>query len=244
MCDVDDRVHISADGPQSNDDGQNEPNPTVMIGPGDREINEPKTVSKLSVGSGRRIAGTMRQTLAAHLSSTPPSINPVEQNPPCNTLYIGNLPMDTSEDELKAIFSKQHGYKRLCFRTKQNGPMCFVEFDDTSSATKALGELYGHMLHNSVNGGIRLSFSKNPLGVRSSTVGNATPPPGLLHAPEYQHKALPPPGQVRNTSGESKKVARPISSHALQDNISLATSDSGYASSRYLNNPLNDVRGG
>ena len=59
-----------------------------------------------------------------------PPVNPADQNPPCNTLYVGNLPIDTSEDELKAMFSKQRGYKRLCFRTKQNGPMCFVEFED------------------------------------------------------------------------------------------------------------------
>ncbi|TWU74600.1 cell cycle RNA binding protein whi3 [Metarhizium rileyi] len=96
-----------------------------------------------------------------------PPVNPADQNPPCNTLYVGNLPIDTSEEELKAMFSKQRGYKRLCFRTKQNGPMCFVEFEDISFATKALHELYGHLLHNSVKGGIRLSFSKNPLGVRS-----------------------------------------------------------------------------
>ncbi|KAJ4259759.1 cell cycle RNA binding protein whi3 [Fusarium torreyae] len=96
-----------------------------------------------------------------------PPVNPADQNPPCNTLYVGNLPIDTSEEELKALFSKQRGYKRLCFRTKQNGPMCFVEFEDISFATKALHELYGQLLHNSVKGGIRLSFSKNPLGVRS-----------------------------------------------------------------------------
>ncbi|OTB11075.1 hypothetical protein K445DRAFT_69008 [Daldinia sp. EC12] len=96
-----------------------------------------------------------------------PPVNPADQNPPCNTLYVGNLPIDTSEEELKAMFSKQRGYKRLCFRTKQNGPMCFVEFEDVSFATKALHELYGTPLHNSIKGGIRLSFSKNPLGVRS-----------------------------------------------------------------------------
>jgi hypothetical protein len=96
-----------------------------------------------------------------------PPANPADQNPPCNTLYVGNLPIDTSEEELKAMFSKQRGYKRLCFRTKQNGPMCFVEFEDVTFATKALHELYGQPLHNSVKGGIRLSFSKNPLGVRS-----------------------------------------------------------------------------
>lgn len=108
-----------------------------------------------------------------------PPVNPADQNPPCNTLYVGNLPIDTSEDELKAMFSKQRGYKRLCFRTKQNGPMCFVEFDDTSAATKALNELYGHPLHNSVKGGIRLSFSKNPLGVRSGQAGGMGSPTPL-----------------------------------------------------------------
>lgn len=104
-----------------------------------------------------------------------PPANPADQNPPCNTLYVGNLPIDTSEDELKAIFSKQRGYKRLCFRTKHNGPMCFVEFEDVSFATKALNELYGHTLHNSVKGGIRLSFSKNPLGVRTGQANALTP---------------------------------------------------------------------
>lgn len=103
-----------------------------------------------------------------------PAVNPSDQNPPCNTLYVGNLPVGTSEDELKALFSRQRGYKRLCFRTKQNGPMCFVEFEDVGFATKALTELYGHNLSNSVKGGIRLSFSKNPLGVRSTVNSTAT----------------------------------------------------------------------
>jgi hypothetical protein len=110
---------------------------------------------------------------------TYPPVNPADQNPPCNTLYVGNLPMDTSEDELKAVFSKTRGYKRLCFRTKQNGPMCFVEFEDTSFATKALNDLYGYMLHNSVKGGIRLSFSKNPLGVRSGQNSGMGPPSAM-----------------------------------------------------------------
>ena len=104
-----------------------------------------------------------------------PPVNPADQNPPCNTLYVGNLPTDTSEDELKTMFSKQRGYKRLCFRTKQNGPMCFVEFEDITFATKALTELYGHPLHNSIKGGIRLSFSKNPLGVRTGQPGSMGP---------------------------------------------------------------------
>lgn len=135
-----------------------------------------------------------------------PPVNPADQNPPCNTLYVGNLPIDTSEDELKAMFSKQRGYKRLCFRTKQNGPMCFVEFEDVSFATKALNELYGHPLHNSVKGGIRLSFSKNPLGVRTGQPGGMGPPtpmspqgpmPGLNgigNMQSFSTASGPPPG--------------------------------------------------
>ncbi|KAF6836977.1 RNA recognition domain-containing protein [Colletotrichum plurivorum] len=127
-----------------------------------------------------------------------PPVNPADQNPPCNTLYVGNLPIDTSEEELKAMFSKQRGYKRLCFRTKQNGPMCFVEFEDVSFATKALHELYGHPLHNSIKGGIRLSFSKNPLGVRSGqTPGQATSPMGgMMTGSSNGFKTAngPPPG--------------------------------------------------
>jgi RNA recognition motif. (a.k.a. RRM, RBD, or RNP domain) len=140
-----------------------------------------------------------------------PPVNPADQNPPCNTLYVGNLPMDTSEDELKALFSKQRGYKRLCFRTKANGPMCFVEFEDTSFATRALKELYGHPLHNSVKGGIRLSFSKNPLGVRSVQNANnhtmhsmGTPMPTAGTSPHsFSTASGPPPGLPPPTFGST-----------------------------------------
>ncbi|OAD09082.1 hypothetical protein MUCCIDRAFT_120404, partial [Mucor lusitanicus CBS 277.49] len=90
------------------------------------------------------------------------SSNPADQNPPCNTLYVGNLPPNTNEDELRSMFSKCPGYKRLSFRNKSNGPMCFVEFDDAIYAAQALQDLHGNPLSNSVKGGIRLSFSKNP----------------------------------------------------------------------------------
>lgn len=129
-----------------------------------------------------------------------PPANPADQNPPCNTLYVGNLPLDTSEDELKAIFSKQRGYRRLCFRTKHNGPMCFVEFEGITEATRALKELYGHMLHNSVKGGIRLSFSKNPLGVRKDQMSMHAPmsamgsPYGNFGGPGFATANGPPPG--------------------------------------------------
>ncbi|KAH3668712.1 hypothetical protein OGAPHI_002466 [Ogataea philodendri] len=115
------------------------------------------------------------------LARVPPPANPADQNPPCNTLYVGNLPPDATELELRTLFQPQKGFRRLSFRTKQNtgnsssshhGPMCFVEFEDVAYATRALAELYGRTLprangsSSNNKGGIRLSFSKNPLGVR------------------------------------------------------------------------------
>lgn len=105
--------------------------------------------------------------------------NAADQNPPINTLYVGNLPSNnqahptTLEDALRVLFSRCAGYRKLCFRQKNNGPMCFVEFDDVPCATKALNDLYGHTLNGLVKGGIRLSFSKNPLGVRTPSVSTA-----------------------------------------------------------------------
>ncbi|KAF9238775.1 hypothetical protein BU15DRAFT_62296 [Melanogaster broomeanus] len=103
----------------------------------------------------------------------------VDQNPPINTLYVGNLPTgpvgggypaNYLEDSLRELFSRRLGYRKLCFRQKSNGPMCFVEFEDVHYATKTLNELYGNTLGGLVkNGGIRLSYSKNPLGVRTPT---------------------------------------------------------------------------
>lgn len=98
-----------------------------------------------------------------------PTLNPIHENPPCNTLFVGNLPVRTSADELKTLFSRQPGFQRQGFYTKEGRPrpMCFVQFQDIAHATRALDDLYGHNLSNSTQGGIRLSFSKNPLGVRS-----------------------------------------------------------------------------
>lgn len=90
----------------------------------------------------------------------------IGENAPCNTLYVGNLPSNACEDELRMLFCRCIGYKRLSFKNKPNGPMCFVEFEDIHCATVAMNELYGTMLSNSCKAGIRLSYSKNPLGVK------------------------------------------------------------------------------
>ncbi|ERS96630.1 hypothetical protein HMPREF1624_06839 [Sporothrix schenckii ATCC 58251] len=147
-----------------------------------------------------------------------PPINLADQNPPCNTLYVGNLPAGAAEEELKAMFSRQRGYKRMCFRNKPNGPMCFVEFENITTATKALLDLYGRPLHNSVKGGIRLSFSKNPLGVRSqpnpnpltqrNNVAHMTSPNAFGPSPTV---VSPPPGlsSIHTNHGNGLGLSHP-----------------------------------
>ncbi|KAH7304996.1 hypothetical protein B0I35DRAFT_336274, partial [Stachybotrys elegans] len=149
----------------------------------------PSTMPSLNGPNSNSNANFTLSSVPQYTRQNFPPVNPADQNPPCNTLYVGNLPIDTSEEELKALFSKQRGYKRLCFRTKTNGPMCFVEFEDISFATKTLHELYGYQLSNSTKGGIRLSFSKNPLGVRSS-------PPQAQGQGQVQVLSQPIPGSA------------------------------------------------
>lgn len=117
------------------------------------------------------------------VNAAPASFYVMGENPPCNTLYVGNLPLNSDEEELRDLFSRCQGYKRLSFRTKSNGPMCFVEFEDVSCATQAMDSLYGTLLSTSTKGGIRLSYSKNPLGVRNGFAMDGQVPRSLAEVP-------------------------------------------------------------
>jgi hypothetical protein len=78
--------------------------------------------------------------------------------------------------------------------------MCFVEFEDVNHAAKALNELYGHPLGGLVKGGgIRLSYSKNPLGVRTPT--SATGGGSML---QQQQQSQPYSGGAYNCQGDER----------------------------------------
>lgn len=167
----------------------------------------------------------------------PPPANPSDMNPPCNTLYVGNLPMDASEDELRRLFQPQRGYRRMCYRAKPNGPMCFVEFEDVGAATRALNELYGVQLTNSKKGGIRLSFSKNPLGVRA-TPAPGQGPAGSLGVPNgmpghsangFAAAAGPPPGFTAMPPGlPANRSASSYSASTLANGSGMVNGNASY----------------
>jgi RNA recognition motif. (a.k.a. RRM, RBD, or RNP domain) len=88
--------------------------------------NDPlaKSIGSMAIG-GNNSYDTL--PYSSSFSSTTPSLSGMDQNPPCNTLYVGNLPNESTEEELFQLFAGCPGYKRLCLKTRNTGPMCFVE---------------------------------------------------------------------------------------------------------------------
>ncbi|KXZ46573.1 hypothetical protein GPECTOR_42g782 [Gonium pectorale] len=112
-------------------------------------------------------------------------------NPPCNTLFIGNLGDGVDEKELHAIFSCQPGFKQIKLLRQARHISCFVEFMDTPSATAVHASLQGAIVPSSSRGPIRIQYSRNPYGRRSpqgTAMGMISMPVGL-YAPLTVHQA-------------------------------------------------------
>lgn len=88
------------------------------------------------------------------------------ENGPCNTLFIGNLGDNVDENEILSVFSIQKGFKQMKLVRRPKMTVAFAEFDDVQCAASARDQLHGAFLGSSDRGGIRIEFSKNPLGKR------------------------------------------------------------------------------
>ncbi|KAI8464985.1 MAG: hypothetical protein J3K34DRAFT_388206 [Monoraphidium minutum] len=105
----------------------------------------------------------------------PQGFSPVtnlRDNPPCNTLFIGNLGDNISDTELRALMSSQPGYRQMKLFKGPRSTTAFVEFSDVTSAMMVHQTLQGAVLHSSDRGGVRIQYSKNPFGRREDA------PPG------------------------------------------------------------------
>lgn len=87
-----------------------------------------------------------------------------KDNPPCNTLFIGNLGEKTSEAELRALFAGQPGFRQMKVLRQGKSTVCFVEMQDIPSASNVHSALQGAVLNTSDRGGLRIQYSKNPFG--------------------------------------------------------------------------------
>ncbi|XP_076955145.1 uncharacterized protein LOC143629882 [Bidens hawaiensis] len=99
----------------------------------------------------------------------PSSYMPIQNtkdNPPCNTLFIGNLGENINEEELRGLFSMQPGFKQMKVLRQERHTVCFIEFEDVSSATNVHHSLQGAVIPSSGSVGMRIQYSKNPFGKR------------------------------------------------------------------------------
>ncbi|BDA43084.1 probable cell wall integrity protein scw1 at C-terminar half [Coccomyxa sp. Obi] len=99
-------------------------------------------------------------------------VNNTKDNPPCNTLFIGNLSESTNEDELRGLFVGQPGFRQLKLVRGARSVTCFVEFSDVASAMSVHQSQQGAVLTTSDRGGIRIQYSKNPFGKKRDANGN------------------------------------------------------------------------
>ncbi|XP_030546832.2 U2 small nuclear ribonucleoprotein B'' isoform X1 [Rhodamnia argentea] len=107
----------------------------------------------------------------------------MKDNPPCNTLFIGNLGENVNEEELRGLFSVQPGFKQMKILRQERHTVCFIEFEDVNSATNVHHSLQGAVISSSGSVGMRIQYSKNPFGKRKDA-GQLVAAPGANGAPQ------------------------------------------------------------
>ncbi|XP_010545616.1 PREDICTED: U2 small nuclear ribonucleoprotein B'' [Tarenaya hassleriana] len=119
--------------------------------------------------------------LAAPSSYVP--VQNIKDNPPCNTLFIGNIGETINEEELRSLFSAQPGFKQMKVLRQERHTVCFIEFEDVNSATNVHHTLQGAVIPSSGSVGMRIQYSKNPFGKRKEGSHPFPPSPSANGAP-------------------------------------------------------------
>ncbi|CAI5536415.1 unnamed protein product [Closterium sp. Naga37s-1] len=125
----------------------------------------------------------------------PPSGMPgkiYRDNPPCNTLYLGNLGLQVSEAELLQIFSVQPGYVQLKLLRQGMSTCCFVQFVDVDAASAVHTALQGISLASSDRGPVRVQYPPrhhSPTALTHTLPGPIPSCPPALLSP--QHASVP-----------------------------------------------------
>ncbi|KAK9811958.1 hypothetical protein WJX73_003005 [Symbiochloris irregularis] len=141
------------------------------------------------------------------------NVSNTKDNPPCNTLFIGNLGDTVSESELRNIFGTQPGFCQLKLNRGLKSVTCFVEYTDIASAMAVHASQQGAVLTSSDRGGIRIQFSKNPYGKKRDMAGNyVTTIPGqgpgdYMSQAASGYEPTTVPGEGVKAEGEPDPVA-------------------------------------
>ncbi|GAV83076.1 RRM_1 domain-containing protein [Cephalotus follicularis] len=103
----------------------------------------------------------------APIPPAPSSYVPVQNtkdNPPCNTLFIGNLGENINDEELRGLFIAQPGFKQMKILRQERHTVCFIEFEDMNSATNVHHCLQGAVIPSSGSVGMRINIQRTRLG--------------------------------------------------------------------------------
>ncbi|KAI3455700.1 hypothetical protein Pfo_012363 [Paulownia fortunei] len=102
-------------------------------------------------------------------------IQNTKDNPPCNTLFIGNLGENINEEELRGLFSAQPGFKQMKILRQERH--CFMLHpQDVNSATNVHHSLQGAVIPSSSSVGMRIQYPSNPFGKRKDSIYPAAAP--------------------------------------------------------------------
>ncbi|KXZ44988.1 hypothetical protein GPECTOR_60g767 [Gonium pectorale] len=121
-------------------------------------------------------------------------VNPNKNdNPPCSTLFIGNLSESVNEKELRMLFASIPGFRQMKLAQDPRGVICFVEFRDLESAAAVHSALQGAVVPSSTRGPIRVQYSRNEFGKRSMAPAPAAVPtqPGFANVGAAAAAAAP-----------------------------------------------------
>lgn len=164
--------------------------------------------------------------------------------PPCSTLYLGQLPLDTSWDELEAVFSKQHDFLCLRLLKRHAWRICFIEFRDTAAASDARAAVWGHAMSNGIEGGLQPVFAKPdkwstsravPSQSRTAAVAtNSSEKGASFRTPESSELSAAPcePSKDLIISQPTTAVAKPGSGAAMSGHPVKKSSNATAASSK------------
>ncbi|XP_073144183.1 uncharacterized protein [Henckelia pumila] len=93
-----------------------------------------------------------------------------KDNPPCNTLFIGNLGENINEEELRVLFGAQPGFKQMKIIRQERHTVCFIEFEDVNSAAHVHHSFQGAVIPSSGSVGMRIQYPYNPFGRRKDSI--------------------------------------------------------------------------
>jgi len=87
-------------------------------------------------------------------------------NSDITTLFVCNLGMYATEEEIRQLFIQQPGFRRIKFNNSHESkpPVAFVNFTSNSAALRSLHAFQGVTLKSSERGGLKIEFAKKNMG--------------------------------------------------------------------------------